>query len=292
MKKIIKICLLILTVFISTKVYAASVSISASKQNVYVGDSVNVTVTVYAGTWNLRVSGPGANDSIVGYDMDGNKTTTKTYKVDTSSVGAKTIVLTGDITDYDTDVTTRNINKSVTINVSQVPATQAPVTQPPVATTTTVKKTTKATTKPVATTTVVTTTEQQTTVPAPTKIEISEFKIVGYNIDFNSDQKEYTIDVSETVDELYVIVNGNDIEVLNSGVVNIKDKESIDITVKKDNQEVVYKIYLERGSVKGVSTTKESINDKLILTIIILSIVVIGLIVFMLYYLLSIKKSV
>lgn len=99
---------------------AATAGISANNKDVKVGDSVNVNVSVNAITWNLKVNGSGISDTIVGGNMDelANKTTNKSYKLNTSTPGTYTINLSGDVTDA-SDGKTSTISDSVTIKVSE-----------------------------------------------------------------------------------------------------------------------------------------------------------------------------
>lgn len=115
---------------ISSKAQAASASVSATKTTATVGDSVTITVNINAATWNLKATGTGiSGGKIVGYDPDGNNTsTTKTYSLNTSSSGSYTISLTGDVTDGTTGVTSY-INTSVTVTVNN-PTPVTPVTPP------------------------------------------------------------------------------------------------------------------------------------------------------------------
>lgn len=107
---------------IGSNVYAASAKIKASGTSVNVGDSVTITVSISAGAWNLEVSGTGISDKIVGnIDVAGeieNKSTTKTYTLDTSTEGTYKISLTGDITDAVTDETS-DINSSISVTVNK-----------------------------------------------------------------------------------------------------------------------------------------------------------------------------
>ena len=122
MNKIIK--LIFLTLFIlgvismTSIVNAATAIIEPNKSTVYVGESATVTVTVKAAAWNLQVSGS-ASGSIIGYNEDAeNKTTVKTYTIDTSKAGKYTVKLSGDITDETKD-TADIINASTSITVKQ-----------------------------------------------------------------------------------------------------------------------------------------------------------------------------
>ena len=123
MKKSIKILLILIFAFaflsIISKVEAASASISASKSTAAVGDSVTINISFNAASWNLKVSGAGLSSSYADVTSDGeNAKTTKSFKLNTSSAGTKTVKLTGDVTDGKTGVTTQ-VNKSVTVTINK-----------------------------------------------------------------------------------------------------------------------------------------------------------------------------
>ena len=103
---------------ITSKVNAASATISASATSITVGKSATVTVNVNAATWNLSVSGD-ATDSIVGVNSEGkNESTTKKYTIKASKAGTYKVTLKGDISDGETDKTS-NIDKTVTITATE-----------------------------------------------------------------------------------------------------------------------------------------------------------------------------
>ena len=101
------------------KSYAASASISASSTSAYVGETVKITAKVNAGAWNLNLSGCGQLSQLVG------DTKTKSNSSDSTSInfstdkpGTYTFKLTGDISDYDTDVTS-DIDKDIKITIKE-----------------------------------------------------------------------------------------------------------------------------------------------------------------------------
>lgn len=108
---------------------AASATISASSQNVIVGENVTITVTANGCLSELTVSGPGISGSvdIISTDLT-NQSKTETYKLDTSSAGKKTVTLSGSV--VDADRTELPINKSVTVTVEEKKEEQKPVEQP------------------------------------------------------------------------------------------------------------------------------------------------------------------
>lgn len=122
MKRTLKVIFLVmfawLALTIFSQVNAASATIKASKTSATVGDTVKVTVTVNAATWNLKVSGS-AEGSIVGFNSDAeNEKTTKTYSVKPSKAGTYKVSLSGDVTDGETDKNT-TINNSVSITFNE-----------------------------------------------------------------------------------------------------------------------------------------------------------------------------
>lgn len=112
MRKIYRILILMIVGFAAyavmngNKVYAASASITPSK-TVEQGSSVTVTGSVTAGAWNLTLSGNGQSKSLVGQtSIVGNQSASTSISFTASNVGSYTFTLSGDITDFDTDVTT------------------------------------------------------------------------------------------------------------------------------------------------------------------------------------------
>ncbi len=231
-------------------VNAASASISASKTTAYVGDKVTITVKIKAGSWNLKVSGSGISNSIVGYDMDANKSTTKTYTLNTSKAGTYKVSLTGDITDYDTEATS-NISKSVTVVVKTKPKTDT-------------KTQTKTDTKTQTQTKTDTKTQTQTktdTKPKPKKevvSEITKFEVVGYDLEFNKDKIDYEIEINENVKKLYIIVEGKNITVEGNKEVSIVDKNEVKVKIKETKETKEYTIKL-----KKISNVKEEEKEKI-----------------------------
>ena len=134
LKVFITLILILSMITISNLTYAASTSyvkITASSQEVNVGDTVNVTVNVYSGSWGLTINGGGLDNTGDATGMagqtstQGNTTSSKTYTFKANSVGNYTITVNGDITDYDTDENI-SINQSVTITVKEKQETPKP----------------------------------------------------------------------------------------------------------------------------------------------------------------------
>ena len=124
MKKTNKILYIVLFVLamllITTKVEAATATISASSSTATVGDNVNIIVKYTAASWELTASGTGITTMkyVDVTDDAENATTTKTIKLDTSTPGTKEIKLTGTVSDGTTGQTTK-INTSVKVTINE-----------------------------------------------------------------------------------------------------------------------------------------------------------------------------
>lgn len=119
-KIIVIMCFTIGLLFMSKTISnAATANVTTNNKDVTVGDSVSINVSVDAIAWNLKVSGAGISDTIVGGNMEelANKKTNKSFKLDTSKAGTYTVQLSGDITDA--NGTTSDISKTVSVKVSE-----------------------------------------------------------------------------------------------------------------------------------------------------------------------------
>ena len=116
------ICFTILSII--NVVNAASASISADKTNVEIGETINVNVNVSAASWDLKVSGD-VSDKYADVTNDGENTNfNKTLSFTPSTAGTYTFSLSGDVTDGDTNATTK-ISDSCTITVNAANSNQS-----------------------------------------------------------------------------------------------------------------------------------------------------------------------
>ena len=125
MKKINKIISVFIILMLFTiglninKVKAASASLTASSQEVTVGTTVTLTGTVTAGAWNLRISGNGVNQPLVGQVSSAeNETKSASASFTPTEPGTYTFTLTGDMTDFSQDAA-ESVNQSVTVTVKE-----------------------------------------------------------------------------------------------------------------------------------------------------------------------------
>lgn len=242
MKIIKKISAVLLVILLSissfkiSKVEASSVSFSASAGEVTVGTTVTLTASVTAGSWNLSISGNGVSKSLVGQtDVASNKTASVSASFTPQAEGSYTFNLTGDVTDFDTEVN-ENISRSVTVKVNPKP------------TTTSTPQQGETTSKP------------KTTMPSETKANnnktettkssnnyLSALSIVGEGAtlspEFYRETYEYTVEYGEEVNlyelteiELEAKAEDNRATVKGAGKITLEEGEnSIPITVTAEN---------------------------------------------------------
>ena len=276
--KILFAIILLGIAIISPNVYAASASVSASTSTVYVGDSAYFIVAINAACWNVRVRGSFTYD-LVDCDMSGKNVTrgSITIPVDTSTPKAYSISIEGDVTEQEQDESTP-VGGSATITVIERPAVQ-PVTPTPTPTPT--PPTNNNTNNGGATTndntnsnnantndnnnsvnanTETKTQETKTTEPAKKPIEVTKFEIVGYDLEFDSNTKSYTLNIGKEVSKLYLIVEGNDITADGTGIIDIANKDKVKFRLKNSDQEVEYTINLNKQSLGN--SVKVTAKDK------------------------------
>lgn len=294
--------ILLIAIVINTKdVFAASAGISANRTSAYTNESVTINVSCNAAAWNLQVGGS-INDYIVGYDNNGNNTNcSQSYSLNTSSPGTYTVTLSGDITDQ--DETNMPINQSVSVTITQKPEpTPAPTPQPtPTPTPTPSNNNTNNNTPSTNNTTPTETPkeelkedkkEEDKNQIQKEKITIKKFEIVGYDLDFNQDKKKYTLDILEDLKELYIIIEGEDIEVSPKGKVNIEGKDKITITITKKDTKEEYTINLNRISKeKNIQKEENKNTDTNIIPYIITFIGIIVIVIITIVIINKIKRN-
>lgn len=202
----------------------------------FVASIVNNDAWDVEGLKQISVSSASKSVTINGTTTTSNKTTTQTTVTKRSTTAASTKTTTTTTTTKKTTTTTK---KTTTVKEG---------------TTTTVAASQEITQvlddDEEELTTDTTTTTTTTTVYVPDDLKLSELKIVGYNINFKPNLVSYTIDVEESVNELYLIATPVDSETQIEGVglIDITDKDYIQIRVYNDNakHEINYKIYIRR----------------------------------------------
>lgn len=232
---VLLVILLSLSSFKISKVEASSVSFKASAGEVTVGTTVTLTASVTAGSWNLSISGNGVSKSLVGQtDVASNKTASVSASFTPQAEGSYTFSLTGDVTDFDTEVN-ENISKSVTVKVN------------PKSSTTSQPQQTDTTSKP------------KTTMPSETKANnnktettkssnnyLSSLSIIGAGTlspEFYRETYEYTVEYDEEVNlyelteiELEAKAEDNRATVKGAGKTTLEEGEnSIPVTVTAEN---------------------------------------------------------
>ena len=224
-KKIILLILLLIVPILSVNA-AGSISLSTSSMTIEVGKSATFTIKannsagrVDISSSNTAVAKVSASSKFL--DSSSAKITVTAKKEGTATINVK---LT-DVATYDGKVLKGTKTIKVTVKKASV------------------KKTT---------------TEKKTVVKKeePKKMNIKNINIVGYPIKFESNKLEYEINVDEKVEELYIIVSGENFAVTGDKKVNIKGKDKIDISFKDSSETKTYSIKINRIKKEECKETK------------------------------------
>lgn len=245
--QIIGITLIIFTmttiVFPFSKVYgAASASIKASNNTIYVGESTKITVSVNATeTWSLGITSKGGTLSGTTQNADaaGGEVSQQVISCNftANTAGTYTITLSGTVASTD-DVNNRKkqtVNKTVNITVKNKE--QTPVTPP-----SNNNDNIPQETKPGTTTT-------KSSNNYLSSLKISEGKL---NPEFNFRTYKYTVDVGEEINSIKITAGAehNKAKVSGTGTKTLKPGENkFNITVKaEDGKERTYTIIVNKPS--------------------------------------------
>ena len=247
MKKIIKLSIFIICfmLFISY-VKAGSYSISADKRTVNVGDTVSITVGInnLAGSFSISSSN---NSVLAGGKSDWFESSTTVYFTAKSPGSATVTVTASDVADYDTGNAVGG-SKSITINVVE-PSRGG-------------NSKTNSSKK-----------NKQSYDYGDDTIDInkeyssdnylSSLKIEGYDIEFDKEKQEYSLDVDEDVSSINITATASDknANVIGTGNIKLTDGiNNIKITVVAENgNERVYTITV---NVKDTDPIKVKIGKK------------------------------
>lgn len=185
-KKIVFILAFIIAIILGVNISnAAGSELSATSYDAKVGDKVTINASFTASAWNISISGDkisGGNYASQTEDLS-EKTTTKTFSLDTSAEGTYTIKMTGDITDANGNV--EKVDKSITIKVTKSQTTQTPEDT------------------------------GNTAAPKSTEARLSNFGIRPKEYDFsgfsqNPDKEEWSTEVPNSVTEVEVYATAKD----------------------------------------------------------------------------------
>lgn len=115
---LIFIIFIVLTFIPHSKVKAASGSLSVSKTNVKAGQSVTVSVSVNAASWDIHVSGAASINEADSSSSGDNVRKTFSTKFTPKKTGKYTVTLSGDVTDGQNNKVTK-LSSSKTITVEE-----------------------------------------------------------------------------------------------------------------------------------------------------------------------------
>lgn len=225
-------------IILTNNVEASTVGLTATATEVTIGQQVTVTASVTAGAWNLSLAGANQTKGLVGQTTttDNSSSSTSITFTPTTSGNYK-FTLTGDMTDYITDVTD-TVNKSITITVKAKETTQQP------ATGNESNNNTQTQTQPPATTT-------------PTKSSEARLKNFGIKPNdfsgFKKDKTEYTTEVPNDVAEVEVYAEAADSKATVKGTGKISLKEGnntakVTVTAEDGKTTKTYTLTIKRNT--------------------------------------------
>ncbi len=236
MKKVKKLLLILLVIIPLVRVNAScfnsdgsgkkgSISVGASSLTVEAGNKTTFKINAPCAAGKITISSSDKNIASVSPSEEFVDDSSITVTIKGKSEGTATInVVLEDVADYARNVLTGTKKVSITVKKA-----------------------------PITTNNSTTTNNTETTVPKETKeMKITKFDIVGYDINFDPNILEYTIDVAENVSKLYIIVKGENFSVSGDKEVNIQDKDNIVVSFKNGNNIVEYLIKINRNTASSV----------------------------------------
>jgi len=289
MKKFLGYLIFTFLMFIPGSVVFAAGSINPSTTNINVEKGKTTTFTIRANNVAGNVLIQSSDTSAVSvspssYFFDtapgGNESVTVTVTAHKAGTASIYIVLE-DVGTYDEVPVELTGRKEVNINITEpAPVEQAqPVQQTQTTTTKNIQTQAKKeeTKEEEVKKEEVKEEEKKEEVKIPkNKLTIDKFYVVGYDIGFDPEKLDYTIDIDDTVKAIYIVVSGENLEVIGDKEVDITDKSSVVVRLKNGNTIEEYTIKLHRIS-NSIKKEKSKANIVLVGTTIFFALTTIGL---------------
>lgn len=130
-KYIISLVIIITIILLASKVYAASANLSVSASSVTVGDTITITISGNAASWNLELSGATTgNMADVTSTGENENITMGTYTYKTTQEGDVTFKLKGIVSDSDYTKKNIDVTKTITVKAKQTTPDPTPTPEP------------------------------------------------------------------------------------------------------------------------------------------------------------------
>ena len=130
-KYIISLVIIITIILLASKVYAASANLSVSASSVTVGDTITITISGNAASWNLELSGATTgNMADVTSTGENENITMGTYTYKTTQEGDVTFKLKGVVSDSDYTKKNIDVTKTITVKAKQTTSDPTPTPEP------------------------------------------------------------------------------------------------------------------------------------------------------------------
>lgn len=130
-KYIISLVIIITIILLASKVYAASANLSVSASSVTVGDTITITISGNAASWNLELSGATTgNMADVTSTGENENITMGTYTYKTTQEGDVTFKLKGVVSNSDYTKKNIDVTKTITVKAKQTTPDPTPTPEP------------------------------------------------------------------------------------------------------------------------------------------------------------------
>ena len=104
--------------------------------------------------------------------------------------------------------------------------------------------------------------EKKEEVKVEKKLKVDKFEIIGYDLAFNVDKTQYELDILDGLNDLYIIVEGENLQVTGDKKVSILGKDKIEVEIKSEDISKKYIIKLNRISKNSIIVKQEDPKDK------------------------------
>ena len=104
-------------------------------------------------------------------------------------------------------------------------------------------------------------TKDDSLVTQTNSLNITNFEIIGFDINFDISKYEYTINIPDIINKLNIIVEGDNIEVEGAGAIDITGLDKVVVTIRNSEIEQNYIINLVR---QDMSLAQANDNETLV----------------------------
>ncbi len=112
------------------------------------------------------------------------------------------------------------------------------------------------------------------------KLKIDKFYVVGYDIRFDPEKLDYTIDIDKDLKAIYIVVSGENLEITGDKEIDIVGKNRVVVRLKSGNTTEEYTIKLNRIGIEEEKKKDCDLNPIFIGTTVFFALTTIGLVTY------------